>query len=626
VYINKQKLKDNMIEKYNYAPGMPGFGSKGKDGSAGLQGLSMFFTDYDPISDVNAINSKISSNYSLWSGTISPLPDGRVYVTGDLFFDSNGKAYEINAETNTFSYKYASLNTGGFFVPLGISTDGGYARYFNSNSTPKYIIDNVYSESGSVDYTLVPQYIYGIEPYNYARIEFSNILLGKYNPFTLFTTGNTEDTALAIVRDSSANEFHIGNLNYDGKIRNVNLVFDVSSLRQTKETGNSFTVNTPAGTILTNNEINANSLFDNNFVSKPSSFYAIFNSGTNDCSVYWNLADFTNDPTTTGALYFYQHINTYTGNTYRIDSSALRPLILDGLDSSGKIKITGLSASNTYSCYIKLSKNGWTRTSDVLTVFGGTISAVPVNSIESYTAHDVSGFDVNTNVPWSWSIITNPNSMIYNVTSTSTNSLDGSLYCSLASNPGTSRVGKIRFIAAGGAYTDVSITQQGSLTTVYYHITYDDPIDMSSDTNLDVYKLGTLTLTNMPTNLVVDVSILLTSTVVNANESSNTVQFSNTGTATTHDFTWNDSGNLAQNLTSIHSNAINLTGLSGTGGTLNVPLELEVTADCANSGILNYSTKLELTDVSVHYYSGDNVAFNKFGGIYGSVEAAYTNV
>ena len=102
-----------MNEKFKYAPGRPGFGTKGNDGSVGSQGLAMYFTDFDPVSDTTLINSRIANDFALWSANPPvSLPGGRVYVTGDLFFDSEGKAYEINAETDTYEYKFASLNTG----------------------------------------------------------------------------------------------------------------------------------------------------------------------------------------------------------------------------------------------------------------------------------------------------------------------------------------------------------------------------------------------------------------------------------------------------------------------------------------------------------------------------------
>ncbi|MBP6933235.1 MAG: hypothetical protein KBB87_07575, partial [Candidatus Methanofastidiosum sp.] len=181
-----------MSEKFKYAPGRPGFGTKGNDGSVGSQGLAMYFTDFDPVSDTTLINSRIANDFALWSANPPvSLPGGRVYVTGDLFFDSEGKAYEINAETDTYEYKFASLNMGGFFVPLGISSDQNYARYFNSNTSPKYIIDNVYTMSGGINYSQVPSNIYGIEPKNFARIEYSNIRFGDYIPFTVYTSGQT---------------------------------------------------------------------------------------------------------------------------------------------------------------------------------------------------------------------------------------------------------------------------------------------------------------------------------------------------------------------------------------------------------------------------------------------------
>ena len=318
-----------MSNKFQYAPGMPGFGTKGKDGSVGAQGIAMYFTDLNPVTDINTINLKILNNQVLWSGSSSVLPDNRVYVTGDLFFDGDGKAYEINAETDTFTYKFASLNMGGFFVPLGINSDNGFQRYFNSNNSPKYIIDNIYTELGAINYTESPTTIYGITPENFARIEYSNVqkagsLNQIFNPFTVYSAGEIagldDQKSMAIVRDNSNNLFRIGNIDDNGNLRNVNLIFDVSSLIQTKQPGNTFSLNTPVGSVLTNYEIAANTIFDPNFNNDPITF--VTNMGTTDASVSWVLSDFTNDPGVTGDLYFYEDLGAYTGNTFRIDSSA----------------------------------------------------------------------------------------------------------------------------------------------------------------------------------------------------------------------------------------------------------------------------------------------------------------
>jgi hypothetical protein len=141
-----------MSEKFKYAPGKPGFGTKGDTGIDGNQGLAMYFTDFNPATQSSAINALIQNNQALWTGPATPLPGGRVYVTGDLFIDSNGRVYEIDASSNTFTSVLGTLNMGGFFVPLGVSSSDGFQRYFNTNSGEKVIIDNVYTTSGAIDY------------------------------------------------------------------------------------------------------------------------------------------------------------------------------------------------------------------------------------------------------------------------------------------------------------------------------------------------------------------------------------------------------------------------------------------------------------------------------------------
>lgn len=502
-----------MSEKFKYAPGKPGFGSKGDRGLDGDQGLSMYFTDFDPITQSILINSRIQNNQALWS-TNPPvsLPNGRVYVTGDLFFDSDGKAYEINAEENTFTYKFASLNMGGFFVPIGTYTDKGYARYFNSNTGSKYIIDNVYTQSGAVDYTQAPSYIYNIVPANFTRIEYTNIKpVSTYNPFTTYTIGGTDNQALAIVFDEASSTFRIGNLNNDGNVRNTNLTFDVSVLKVNKQEGiNTFNPNTPEGTILTNYEIAANSLFDPNFNSNPESFEMII--GSTDCSITWDLSDFTNDTDVKADLYFYEQVISYDACIFRIDASIVRPLVFHNINNSSSIKINGLKPGKPYGAHIKFSKNGWTRTSDVQTILGGLLSVYPAAG-RSYTSSIINdaSFYVTSTVPWSVSFVSNPSSFMTNLTCVSIgsgiNPNDGSIFVDLTANPGTGRTGIIKVTPFIGASREVSIYQAGDTVTVTAAIAYGSGTSGSGYNYRDYLKDDSVNLISLPVSSVVDVTM-----------------------------------------------------------------------------------------------------------------------
>lgn len=525
-----------MSNKFKYAPGLPGFGSKGNDGSAGNQGLAMYFTDLDPVTATSSIESRIRNNVSLWSVGSVALPDGRTYVTGDIFFDSEGKAYEINAETGTYSYKFASLNMGGYFVPLGVTSDDGYLRYFNSNTSPKYIIDNVFSSGEGIDYSQVPTNIYSIDPQNFARIEYSEVVAGNYNPFTLYASGVTagadDHKAIAIVREISSNTFRLGNLDNTGSLRNVNLIFDVSSLKQTKEAGNSFSANTADGTVLTNHEIDANVLFDDNFNSLPDSFVGVYGA-SNDCSIKWKLEDFINDTNTDGligTLYFYTNKNPYNGDTFGFDSSAMRPLIFNNVDVSGAIRITGLKLGDNYSFFMKLSKNGWTRNSTPQSVFGGSMTVLPLSQNVSWgsdAAWDSSAaFAITSNVPWSYSYFLNPSDMFTTtVICTSLGgspSWDGSLFIDISSNEFINRTGTVRFQPAGATAINANVNQYGPIALATASISSGTATQSGGNYNDEyvyVKRVDTLNMVNLPAGTYVDVCL---NTVFNIYNSTNT--------------------------------------------------------------------------------------------------------
>lgn len=459
-----------MNDIFKYAPGRPGIGTKGFDGSIGLQGLSMFFTDFDPVTESGTLNIRIASNETLWKLTVSNLPDGRKYNVGDLFVAQSGETYEItNTVTGAFSKIFANLSSGGFFLPLGVSSTDGYARFFNSNTTPKVIIDNVYTTSGAINYTASPVSIYGIQPQEFARIEYSNVVINSRNPFSVFTSGTVgipadDAKSIAIVRETSGNTFRIGNLDDAGNLRNVNLTFDVSLLSQTKQAGNSFNKNTPSGAILTNYEIAANSLFDPAFNPDPASFTAIFNTGTLSALVSWNLADFTDDTDVTGTLYFLTSGKPYSG-VYAFDAVTYKPLVFQDVQTAGSVTITNLSLTNIYTCYMKLSTpNGWIRNSVSRNAFAATITVAPSSFVHNVSDAQTDTFNVTSNVAWVASFIQNPEGMM-TINSSTMFTYDGSLNIDVAANASTNgRSGIIRVSPTlGGLNIDVSIYQPRGL-------------------------------------------------------------------------------------------------------------------------------------------------------------------
>ncbi len=450
-----------------------------------------------------------------------------------VVFDSDGKTYEItNTLTGKYEYKLASLNMGGFFVPLSISTDNGFDRFFNSNISPKYIIDNVYTEAGAINYTESPLNIYGIGPKNFTRIEYTNVVynigLNRYNPFTVYSSGeiagSDDEKSIAIVRDASHNSFRIGNLDDAENLRNVNLIFDVSSLIHTKQPGNYFNENTPPGSVLTNYEINANSLFDPNFNGNPDSF--VGNMVSTTATVSWNLLHFTGDPLVSGDLYFYERLNP---GTFRIDSSAARPLIFSNIAASGTVNITGLSSTKVYETYIKLNKNGWTRNSDIKAVFNGILVVTPASlSGEPSAGYSFTNkFNVHANATWDVSFgdatwITNP---------TLSGNNDGSIGFALPEKIGSSRNAVMVVTLLGGLSQSVAISQKGNLVPTIFNYakgtSYQTPPGLIAPyaVSYDSSCQSSITATGLPGDTVFDVSLYFTLNYFNFNTIPNDVQY-----------------------------------------------------------------------------------------------------
>ena len=224
-----------MSGKFEYAPGLPGYGVKGSDGSMGLNGVAMYFTDYDGITDKSSIKNRISNNQSLISTSADDLPDypTRKYQSGDLIIDKNGKVYEIDlSSVDLYSYTNASLALNTLFVDSGITTNHSYERYANDYLTNKFIVDSVYASAGTGDYTLIPNSMYNVSTKNFAQINYNNLLgdNGDYYPFKIFTVGTDNDSAVGLLREKNDNVWHFGNT--DGTdVRDVEMHLDFATVR-----------------------------------------------------------------------------------------------------------------------------------------------------------------------------------------------------------------------------------------------------------------------------------------------------------------------------------------------------------------------------------------------------------
>jgi len=370
---------------FEYSSGQVGYGIKGADGSEGLSGMSLYFTDYDPYVDFVIIANAINNNETLISSMPvgTKLSGGRNYVNGDLFVDSRGQIWVINDTTKRYSITPGKLMTGDYFITDGAVTTNGFFRYWNSDASVKYIIDSVHSKTAKPNYTSLPQEIYGVLPKNFVRIEYCDVVNSLRNAFTVYSAGEMEldddHKSFAIVRELSGNTFRIGNINESNSVRQSNICFDVSSLKKNSVL---IDVNTPTGEILSNSEIKSNSLFTNIFNPAPNSFIA--SSSTTDASIAWVLSDFTTDSCIYANLYLYEK------SPVNIESNRIK--VFHNLDSSGYVNLSNVVLDTVYGYYISINKNGWIRKSLVKEVKIGegiktlTITA-PISKILDVSAN-----------------------------------------------------------------------------------------------------------------------------------------------------------------------------------------------------------------------------------------------
>jgi hypothetical protein len=627
----------------SYAPGKPGFGSRGDDGSMGLPGLSIYFTDYNTTTEAATIRAAITNNNILWKGLSStPLPSNRVYATGDLFVDTEGKVYEIDAENDTFTYKFANLNAAGYFTSAEVASDTfGYNRYLNNNTKPKYLIDSVYSQ-GEVNYYDVPSTIYGIAPKNYARIEFSNIGFNNYNPFTLFSSAISDDAhALAIVRDISNNMFRLGNLDNNGLVRNVNLTFDVASLRVNRNNPQSYlTTSAPEGTIISNFEINANPLFNGLFITNPSTFRAV--SSQSSVTVSWIKEDFTEDTDVIANLIFYRDISTLAGQTITMsaDSSTYRPLVVHNCNQSGSVIFSNLPELTAYKYYMEFLKNGWIRQSEVKsirTIPIPNITIIPTGytwPLEASTSHYV-GFCVSSNVEWLAGPYVNPDNFLTDISVMGTIGGDSSLYVRLTDNTGDNpRTGSIRVLPkdAYGVVKYASISQRGAAEPISIDMSIGTQTSNTGDWSIYASNIAQIFIEGLPEGTSIDVSIYCESTIINYNSYGGYISYDNSINVSApgkSSGVYTHAGTLSNAYpyngfptTTTHSSVISLVDVSTSNIPITINLGATATTDTGGT-YMQYSTNLYVTNVLVRHRSGTRVIASYVPPISAAASATY---
>jgi hypothetical protein len=226
--------------KFDYAPGLPGYGTRGVDGSTGLSGLATYFSAYDGTTDSITIKAKIIANKILFPTDefLSGYPD-RVYQTGDEFIDKNGRVFKIDFnEVNLYVNTGQQLNTSGFFE-AGTNTVQTpiYSRYSNAYTSAKFLIDVVYAAVPPGNYAANPNRtdgsIYGIGAVDFGQVFYVNNVNNGYHPYIVYT--NTNDTtkpqkSIALVKEDANEAWHFGNRNGGGVVRDVSLYLDFKDL------------------------------------------------------------------------------------------------------------------------------------------------------------------------------------------------------------------------------------------------------------------------------------------------------------------------------------------------------------------------------------------------------------
>ena len=105
------------MNKFSYAPGIPGYGTKGTDGTPGLEGIATYFSSFDGLIDIAIITGRIENNQNLFGSAVNiPGYPERTYQAGDYFIDKNSKVFIVDFNTSAlYTNTGGELNTSGYF-------------------------------------------------------------------------------------------------------------------------------------------------------------------------------------------------------------------------------------------------------------------------------------------------------------------------------------------------------------------------------------------------------------------------------------------------------------------------------------------------------------------------------
>jgi hypothetical protein len=367
-----------MPQKFQYAPGLPGYGTKGVDGSSGLQGIATYFSGYNGNSDSVTIKSKIIANKELFSGDdYIPGYPIRVYQTGDVFIDKDARIFQIDFdEPNLYKDTGIFLNTSGFFETGPTQTAApGFQRFSNAFTNEQFLIDSVYSLNAG-DYTTKTEQIYDTSNGYFARVNYvGNDITPNFKdrifPFAVWIANDGGDfSSIALMREYNNNIWHLGNKN-GGVQRDVSLVLDFNRVTVSGDLYADNIYGTIQGSIETNDIVIGGHLETGTYVNVGTYLNVggnITSSGSISASNFSGSHSGTSSGTNTGDNPGI--VTLYAGNGMNFST-------ISGSGSSGTITL-GIPGTSSTSSSNSVSSTSHTHDIDVTLTDSGVSGVLPI--------------------------------------------------------------------------------------------------------------------------------------------------------------------------------------------------------------------------------------------------------
>jgi len=198
-------------QNYNYAPGIATYAVDGMEGSAGIAGNNIFYTDIIINQDLSKIVSKIKNNYYPYVNSDTVIE--RQYQDGDIFFDSTGVIYKLTGYEKIKKTSSVSSLLSDYFDIVGKITCESSGVLLDPNTGRAILDTSAYNGFDIVSKTASKTFIDSNVPMNIISDKIDGNGNIQFVQFSAISDSMLNTGTMRIYFDTTTSTFHISSEN-----------------------------------------------------------------------------------------------------------------------------------------------------------------------------------------------------------------------------------------------------------------------------------------------------------------------------------------------------------------------------------------------------------------------------